>query len=473
MVLDSCGTLWKGCWEGLFAEDKTGNDTHITNERTAFVLNYHNQYIIFGYNDKLHLLDLQSYYKNNNIQIRTLSYYDGYDAIVFRGNGASMDNEGYVWIASGDRVLRFHPEQVMTVAPLQPFMPCLAAIYFADKNQDWKLAPPTTSLSLANRENYLRFELLQASLSAPDQLVFRYKLNGYNDEWFTSEEHTLFFQNLPFGKYRLEVQSSVNAGETWSESVFSPVVRIKPPFLLTFTGLSLLILGMAGIVVLIIYYTRKISIRKTEEKQQIEQLKHRAIRAKFIPHFTGNVLNAVNYLIMKNPDSAQKYIADFASFSQQTLLNSDKLYRTIAEELNYTELYLKLEKLRFEDILDYEIFVDNKVDTQQLIPIMALQTFCENALKHGLYPKPEGGKITVNVYKKANETVLSVEDNGVGRKAAQTIKTEGTKEGLKIVQQQLDIFNKEKRQTATLQIIDLYDETGAGAGTLIELRIDN
>jgi two-component sensor histidine kinase len=332
------------------------------------------------------------------------------------------------------------------------------------------LLPEVNTTKLENKQNHLRFDILLASLSAPDKLVFRYRLEGYSNQWATSQERSFIFQNLTFGKYRLEVQSSVD-GEVWSESVFSPFITIRPPFLLTYLGLSLIFLGIAGAITFIIYFTRRISIRKEAEKRQIDHLKHRAVRAKFIPHFTGNVLNTINYLISKNPDSAQRYISDFADFTRHTLLNSDTLYRTIREELNYSDLYLKLEKLRFEEKLEYEISVDSGVDLQQPIPTMALQTFCENALKHGLRPKPEGGKISIHIYNHESYVVLTVEDNGVGRKKAQTIQTEGTKEGLKIVQQQLDIFNKERLQKAYLQIVDLFDAEEQALGTRFELWV--
>ena len=316
----------------------------------------------------------------------------------------------------------------------------------------------------------MRFDILLAEPSAPDKLVFRYKLNGYNEQWSTTHERSFIFQNLPSGKYRLEVQSSLDE-QQWSGSAFSPFIKIKQPFLLRFPGLLLIVLGVAGLAFFIMYYTRKIILKKEEEKRSIEQLKHRAVRAKFIPHFTGNILNTINYLISKNPNAAQKYISDFAGFSYQTLLNSDKLCRTIQEEVDYTNLYLKLEKLRFEEKLEYEIWVDPEVDMQKLMPTMVLQTFCENALKHGLRPKPEGGKITVRITKQAAYTVLSVEDNGIGREQAQTLKTEGTKEGLKIVQQQLDFFNKNLSSKAYLQIVDLHDENENPSGTRFEIRI--
>ena len=102
---------------------------------------------------------------------------------------------------------------------------------------------------------------------------------------------------------------------------------------------------------------------------------------------------------------------------------------------------------------------------------MILQTFCENAIKHGLRPKQEGGKIATRVYPETDFTVISVEDNGIGRAKAESLQTQGTGEGLKIVQQQLDIFNKNQSKAAYLNVVDLFDEAGQVAGTRFELYV--
>jgi hypothetical protein len=322
-----------------------------------------------------------------------------------------------------------------------------------------------------NKENYLRFDLLQASVSAPDQLVFQYRLAGYQEQWTTTKERSIVFQNLPFGQYRFEVQSSFDNGHRWSESLFSPSITILRPFWLTFTGLLLIFAAFAGMVFAVFYFMRKDIIRKEEEKRKIDHLRYRAVQAKFIPHFTGNVLNSINFLIDANPQSAQQYVSKFNEFSNQTLRDSGKFTRSLQEELNYTQLYLELEKLRFEEKLEYTIAASPEVNLQNEIPSMILQTFCENAIKHGLRLKPEGGKIEIKVYKAAGNDVLSVSDNGIGRAQARTLKTEGTKEGLKIVQQQLEIFNKNRKKAAHLNIVDLTDESGQPAGTRFELVI--
>jgi len=471
MALDEEGILWKGTTNGFFAEDRYGNDRKIADGKIYFVINYKNQYIIYGAKNDLYVLDLPAYHRDSTVSIRTFGIYEGFDLLECGQNGASIDPEGYVWVAGVNKAIRFLPEQIMKIPLLQARVPYLAAIYSANKKTEWSLVQTSPSIKLPNKENYLRFDILQASVSAPDQLIFRYKLKGYNNQWITSRDHSLIFQNLPFGKFRLELQSSFDNGKQWSESVFSPVITILKPFFLTFPGLLLIFSGIAIVAALLIYYTHKISIRKQEEARQIDQLKHKAVQAKFIPHFTRNVLNTISFYISKNPDSARKYISEFSDFSYMTLRNSDQLQLTIQEELDYSLLYLELEKLRFEEKLEYSVSVEPEVNTQKMMPTMVLQTFCENAIKHGLLPKEGGGKITIRVYQEKDYVVLTAEDNGIGREQARVNKTEGTKEGLNIVQQQLDIFNKNQSKKAFLQIVDLYDECRKPAGTRFELYI--
>jgi hypothetical protein len=474
MALDDWGTLWKGCVEGLFAEDREGHDRQITDCMVSFAVNYRNRYVIFGTDDQLHLFDLPAFHRDSTVRIRTFGYYDGFDVMECGQNGASIDRDGYVWVAGSDKAVRFMPDEIMNTPLLQPRPPFLAAIYKAGKSAEW--IPPTPaapSIQLENEERHLRFDLLQASPSAPDKLIFRYRLNGNGDHWLTTRDRSVTFQNLPHGKYRFEVQSSVDDGLLWSESVFSPPLSIKPPFILSLPGLALLFTGFSFVIALCIYFTRKFIIRREKERHKLEHLQLLAIRAKFIPHFTGNVLNSINYLIQKKPQEAQQYLCDFADFSNMTLRNSDFVSRTVKEELNYVKLYLSFEKLRFDDRFAYDISVDDGVNMELSVPCMAIQTFCVNALKHGLANKPDEGRIDIRITLQNGYTVIAVEDDGIGRQKAQQLKTEGTGEGLKIVQQQIDLLNKNKPRKAYMQITDLHTPDGHPSGTRAEVWMPN
>jgi len=472
MALDRKGFLWKGTTNGVYAEDTEGNLIEIqeTSQPAAFLMCYDDRYIIWGVADKLAILDLQAFHKDtNDITIRMFDRYDGYDVMEAGQNGNYIDKDGYVWTIGSDRVLRFHPDKLMAKQAVKISSPSIAAIFNKDKDLDWKLAPYDT-LIFENRSNYFRFDLLQASIAAPDKLIFRYRLKGYSDSWSNTREHSIVFQNLPYGKYSFEVQSSVDGNE-WSESTMSPLITVKRPFWLTLPGISILSAGIVLLLLILIYWVRKVSIKKQEENRQIERLKSRAVRSKFIPHFTGNVLNSINYLISKNPALAQKYIVDFSDFSRQTLLYSEKLHRTLKEELDYIGLYLELEKMRFEDDLDYSFYTDPSVDTEMLVPMMVLQTFCENAMKHGLHHKGAPGFIKVEVLKNNNSVVLAVEDDGIGRENARLKKTEGSREGLNIINEQLKMFNKINKRVSFLKIIDLFDDNAIPSGTRFELHI--
>ena len=230
-----------------------------------------------------------------------------------------------------------------------------------------------------------------------------------------------------------------------------------------------------GIIVLLIVVISFgiVWIRNHRKKtaMQLEQLKYRTVKSKFIPHFTGNILNSINYLISKNLKTAQKYIADFATFTNQSLFSIDKFCNTLKEEITYAENYLNLEKIRFEEILNYSICIIPDVDLQTEIPSMILQTFCENALKHGIRPKNDRGAILINAFYQGKYLVVTVEDDGIGREQAKALKTEGCCEGLKIVEQQIKLYNKSHKSVAYLKIVDLYAEDKTPAGTRFELHM--
>lgn len=227
------------------------------------------------------------------------------------------------------------------------------------------------------------------------------------------------------------------------------------------------------LLLLIIFSIVWLRGRQKKQQQQIIELKQRIVRSKYIPHFTGNVLNSINYLIEKDKRLAQRYVSDFGIFNRDSMLNAGKLGRPLCDELEFTEQYLRLEKLRFEDKLEYSISVDPSVHTSVFIPVMLLHTFCENAVKHGFRHKEETGHLKIEVYPESECITLAVEDNGIGRKAAREKHTSGTGEGLSIIEQQINFFNKYNKRKAYLQITDLFDKEGIACGTRFEFYMPN
>ena len=150
---------------------------------------------------------------------------------------------------------------------------------------------------------------------------------------------------------------------------------------------------------------------------------------------------------------------------------TSKTARTVAEETDYVRTYLELEKLRYGDRLDYSITVADNVDQQALLPNMLLHTYCQNAIKHGIGPKPDGGHVNVIITSLHGDTVVTVEDDGIGRRAAKKLGQHSTKQGLRILHEQIQLYNKSNDRRIRERVSDLHDAEKKVAGTRFEMTI--
>ena len=105
---------------------------------------------------------------------------------------------------------------------------------------------------------------------------------------------------------------------------------------------------------------------------------------------------------------------------------SDKQEVTLSEEIEFSEQYLKMEKLRFVDRFDYSIEIEDGIELDLIsVPPMILQPHLENSLWHGIMPLLDRkGILTLSVYRENNDILISIEDNGIGRKASEKINDE-------------------------------------------------
>ncbi len=205
--------------------------------------------------------------------------------------------------------------------------------------------------------------------------------------------------------------------------------------------------------------------RKEQQSRRLRELELTAIRSQMNPHFLFNSLNSVQNLIQQNKGKeAHVYLSDFAGLIRKVLKNSEKHESALAEELEMTEQYLKLEKLRFD--FDYTVFVDEGIDIQNtMVPSMLLQPFAENAVIHGLQNKHTDRKLKIEVFKIAEGIKIVLEDNGIGREAARKIEAEKNGKGIKMNEERLDLLREKYGEKYRLEIIDLEE------GTRVEITI--
>ncbi len=156
-------------------------------------------------------------------------------------------------------------------------------------------------------------------------------------------------------------------------------------------------------------------LERAELQSEVERLSRvelRAMRAEISPHFVFNVLNSVAALIGANPERARDLVLDFADFLRNTLQQHGE-FCSLAEELWYVEKYLAFERLRLGDRL--RVVVDVTPDVQDtILPVLTVEPLVENAVTHGIEPRPGGGTVCVRARADGDDVVMSVSDDGVG-----------------------------------------------------------
>lgn len=131
------------------------------------------------------------------------------------------------------------------------------------------------------------------------------------------------------------------------------------------------------------------------------------------PHFLYNVLTTISSMCeMQNANEARDVVNHFADYFRTNLesLGKDKII-SFDKELEHIKTYLWLEKVRFEDALNIRYEIET---TDFAVPSLIVQPIVENAVKHGIHPKDDGGTVTIRTYENSQNYVIVVADDGVG-----------------------------------------------------------
>jgi two-component system LytT family sensor kinase len=151
-------------------------------------------------------------------------------------------------------------------------------------------------------------------------------------------------------------------------------------------------------------------------QQQVTEAELRALRAQINPHFLFNCLNTIADLVVRNPAGAETMTLRLAEVFRHVLDHSSRPLTSIRDEIEFLRTYLYIEEARFGDRLQVKIDVALETERAQ-IPSLILQPLVENALKHGLGPKPGPGRLTIAVRADGDQLQMTVEDDGMGPSA--------------------------------------------------------
>jgi tetratricopeptide (TPR) repeat protein len=288
----------------------------------------------------------------------------------------------------------------------------------------------------------------------------------YNDAW----TERVNMRGLSETKIRYDAQAHKKELELLS-------LKLSKQKLLIYAYTGLFILSLA--IGLLIYSRSRIHARQriSEMNRKISEVTQANLRQQMNPHFIFNTLNSIQYYMYQHDKLAtNNYLTKFSSLMRKVLENSQHTSVPLRDELDALTLYLELEKIRFKNKFDYQINIDEEIDTiLYKVPTMLIQPYVENSICHGLIPSEEKGLVKIDLKLKKDYISCIIEDNGIGRDASWERKMKNDKNhnslGTQITNSRLDLVNTLYGTSLKTIYTDLKNESGESVGTRVEIHI--
>ena len=163
------------------------------------------------------------------------------------------------------------------------------------------------------------------------------------------------------------------------------------------------------------YYEHYLSseLRLERLERSFSEARLQALRMQLDPHFLFNALNTISSHVERDPRLTRTMIEHLGDLLRMSLESKDKQQVPLAEEMNFLDHYLEIQKIRFGDQLKIEIHVAPEV-RYALVPSLFLQPLVENAIRHGVSRRASGGTVTVSAQRNQSQLEIRVLDDGLG-----------------------------------------------------------
>ncbi len=214
-------------------------------------------------------------------------------------------------------------------------------------------------------------------------------------------------------------------------------------------------------------------------ERNVYALKEKLLRLQMNPHFIFNSLLAIqSFIYSKPPELAGAYLIDFANLIRIMIDNTSKEMIPLDREIKSLRYYLRLQKLRFNDLFDYEIKISEKDEEKNMmVPPMLGQPFIENAIDHAFKNSNTKGRIQIIFKFEADQLRYIIEDNGIGRANAQAINKNGFQlhksHSVGTTQERIQQLREQHAVDIEFKIEDLHHKDQTAAGTRVSFYISH
>ena len=311
-----------------------------------------------------------------------------------------------------------------------------------------------------------------------EHLQYQYRLLPNQKEWITTATKTINFSNLAPNNYTLEVKVTNQHNKTSTKKLFINVIPLWWETI--WAKIMFGVIFMFVIFMFVRFKIKQIRVKeqaKAQQEKRIVGLELQALRSQMNPHFVHNSLNAIQYYIQrKEVELSENYLSKFSQLIRLFFEYSRRQNITIKEEVTLLKNYLEIEKLRFEEKLNFQIKVADKIDQEeQLIPSMILQPIVENAVNHGIFHKNDNGLVTINFsYISENNFQVVIADDGIGINKSKDIFKSSSKNyqsnSSQVLQERLELLNQSNEWEIVYSIKDALEINQLETGTIVTLQ---
>ena len=341
-------------------------------------------------------------------------------------------------------------------------------LFFEKLNINGETYQTKNAVNLNSSENNITFLYDYREIESKDNATISYKLEGYNKYWKNSSAYVneINYEYLPPGEYTFKIKAIYGNSET---DIKSYSFYIPYPFYQRWWFYSINIFVVIFFAYLIFKKREKVKEKRSKEiiekeilSKNLAESQLKALRSQMNPHFIFNSLNSIQSLVLKQEiDRSYDYISLFAELVRNALNYSEKEFIQLEKEINFLNIYLQLEELRFNGDFKYNI-VDETKGSDYYIPSLIIQPFIENALIHGLLHK-KGSKELSITFRYNNYLICEIIDNGIGREKSKEIQLRQGQShesfSTKAIKKRLEILTDKLGKEASFEYTDMEEGT--------------
>lgn len=403
---------------------------------------------------------------NNLIRLKNYTISDGLYSNDVRACYVD-ENKAYVATSNGLNIIDISNEENLILAP---------RIHINEVLLNNNIIEKTSSQTFDYQSNNIQFNFSGISFKSLGNIKFKYRLLGLEPNWIETKNNTIRYSSLPPSNYTFEIKAiSKNNLESANPSTF--MFTIKPPIYKTWWFISLATLAFL-VFITYLFYSRNQKIKRNEKiKENISNLRYKALNAQMNPHFINNLLVNIDDLVNKGElEEVKGSLGKFAELVNLILQSTKSNLINLTDEIEMAKLYLELQKLRFHKNTSYTINTESIPQEELeniLVPPMILQPIIENSFKHGFKIGDKTNHITLNFNIVDEEFLIcEISDNGVGIQKNENSSTAASS-GISFsnINERLQLINESKSKENLVIISNVTDEFNTLVGLKVTLKI--